>query len=68
MCLRHHHGRGCGHRHCHSTIFILNIIYTEYLADMAKWKSENKLTTQRAARHVLSYELILNTNTPTAVV
>ena len=46
----------------------LYIIYLETLADIVQWQSENKSTTQRAARHVLSYELVLNTNTHTAVV
>ena len=50
-------------RHGHSKIYILYITYIEYLADMVQWQSENKSTTQRAARHVLSYELVLNTNT-----
>ena len=72
MCLRHHgcHGRHGRHhgRHGHSKIYILNIMEIKYLADMVKWQSENKVTTQRAATHVLSYELILNTNTHTALV
>ena len=35
------HGRG------HSKIFIMNIIYVEYLADMAQWQSKNKSTLHR---------------------
>ena len=35
LCLRH--DRGCGHGCGHSKIFIINIIYVEYLDNMAQW-------------------------------
>ena len=40
-----------------------------HLAYVVRWQSKSKTPThQRAARQVLSYELVLNTNTHTAVV
>ena len=58
----HGHGRG------HTKIHIMYIKYVEYLADMAQWQSKNKSTLHKEQHTFLSYELILNTNTHTAVV